>query len=70
MFLFLCFCVLQLLSFEEATDALAAKEYPLFVQLCRPPLIFAPEPEYPTVKLLTTLVFTNRNMERVDGEFR
>ena len=62
--------MLQLLNFEEATAALASNEYPLFVQLLRPPLVFTPEPEYPPVKLLSTLVFTNRNLEKVEGEFR
>lgn len=49
---------------------MAAKEYPIFVQLCRPPLVFTPEPEYPSVKLLMTLALTNRNVEKVDGEYR
>lgn len=61
---------LQLLTFEEARAALASAEYPLFVQLCRPPLLFNAEPEYPVVKLLSTLALTNRNLEKVDGEFR
>lgn len=67
MYVYVCF---QLLTFEEATAALASKEYPLFVQFCRPPSVFVPEPTYPPVKLLSTLVFTNRSVERVDGEFR
>ncbi|CAM9552550.1 unnamed protein product [Ectocarpus sp. 12 AP-2014] len=60
----------KMLSFEEARTALASSEYPLFVQLCRPPLVFSTEPEYPAVKLLSNLVLTNRAMEKVDGEFR
>ncbi|CAB1118442.1 unnamed protein product [Ectocarpus sp. CCAP 1310/34] len=59
-----------MLSFEEARTALASSEYPLFVQFCRPPLVFSTEPEYPAVKLLSNLVLTNRAMEKVDGEFR
>lgn len=60
----------KLLSFEEVRTALASSEYPLFVQFCRPPLVFGTEPEYPAVKLLSNLVLTNRAMEKVDGEFR
>lgn len=60
----------QLLTFEEARAALASTEYPLFVQLCRPPLVFVTEPAYPVVKLLCNLVLTNRSVEKVDGEFR
>eukprot|EP00752_Nemacystus_decipiens_P009822 g8764.t2 len=60
----------KLLTFEEARAALASTEYPLFVQLCRPPLVFITEPAYPVVKLLCTLVLTNRSVEKVDGEFR
>lgn len=58
------------MTFEEARAALASTEYPLFVQLCRPPLVFVTEPAYPVVKLLCNLVLTNRSVEKVDGEFR
>lgn len=40
------------------------------MQLCRPPLVFSTEPEYPVMKLLSNLVLTNRKLEKVDGEFR
>ena len=60
----------QLLTFEEARAALASTEYPLFVQVCRPPLVFITEPAYPVVKLLCNLVLTNRSVEKVVGEFR
>lgn len=69
-FSFFCNALVQLLTFEEARAALASAEYPLFVQLCRPPLMFVTETPYPVVKLLCNLVLTNRSVEKVDGEFR
>lgn len=62
--------LLQLLTHEEATEMFSKNEYPLFVQFCRPPLLFTPEPEYPPVKMFSHLVCTNRNIEKVDGEYR
>lgn len=62
--------MLQLLTFDEASGLLASNEYPLFVQLCRPPSLYTIEPDYPPVKLISSLVCTNRKVEKTGGQFR
>ncbi|CAM9678932.1 unnamed protein product, partial [Phaeothamnion confervicola] len=63
------------MPFDQVVAAIGAGEYPLFVQLCRPPLPpqqQASEPKFPPIKLVYTIVASNREVrkEPIGGEFQ